>query len=180
MLLARDPSTGEKIFFGDFLPERAGRRGRGRGNSHTTLHLKELKNLMPKVYQQLERVLREKLRTSLHWTCRIWSSRSRKGQALHVANSHGETLTGRDVPDCSRHVANEKLIKVEEALERIKSEDIERLFYPVLDAEDARAQEHHASRKIAEGINAVPGAAVRQRPFSPQRKRKRGHCAEKR
>ena len=61
-------------------------------------------------------------------------------------------------------MANEKLIKVEEALERVKSEDIERLFYPVLDAKIPRTE--LASRKIAEGINAVPGAAVGKAVFT--------------
>ncbi len=63
-------------------------------------------------------------------------------------------------------MANEKLIKVEEALERIKSEDIERLFYPVLDPKLARAE--LASRKLAEGINAVPGAAVGKAVFTAE------------
>ncbi len=63
-------------------------------------------------------------------------------------------------------MTNEKLIKVEEALERIKSEDIERLFYPVLDPKLARAE--LASRKLAVGINAVPGAAVGKAVFTAE------------
>jgi len=55
-------------------------------------------------------------------------------------------------------MAGEKLITVEEALERIKAEDIERLFYPVLDPNLSRTELDR--RKLAEGINAVPGAAV--------------------
>ena len=50
----RDPSTGEKIFFGDFLTQRAGRR-RGRRNSHADA-LDGTEDRMPKVYQQLEKV----------------------------------------------------------------------------------------------------------------------------
>jgi pyruvate,orthophosphate dikinase len=61
-------------------------------------------------------------------------------------------------------MANEKLIKVEEALERVKSEDIERLFYPVLDPKTQRGD--LISRKLAEGINAVPGAAVGKAVFT--------------
>jgi pyruvate,orthophosphate dikinase len=55
-------------------------------------------------------------------------------------------------------MANEKLITKEEAVLRIKSEDIERLFYPVIDVKvDKKSL---ASRILAHGINAVPGAAV--------------------
>ncbi len=61
-------------------------------------------------------------------------------------------------------MANEKLITVEEALERIKSEDIERLFYPVLDAKMPRNE--LSARKLTEGINAVPGAAVGKAVFT--------------
>jgi pyruvate,orthophosphate dikinase len=63
-------------------------------------------------------------------------------------------------------MVNEKLIKVEEALERIKAEDVERLFYPVLDPKLARTE--LSGRKIAEGINAVPGAAVGQAVFTAE------------
>ena len=61
-------------------------------------------------------------------------------------------------------MANEKLIKVEEALERVKPEDIERLFYPVLDVTIQRSE--LAGRKLVEGINAVPGAAVGKAVFT--------------
>jgi pyruvate,orthophosphate dikinase len=79
-----------------------------------------------------------------------------------------QTRTGKRSPGAAFHIAvdmvNEKLIKVEEALERVKSEDIERLFYPVLDPKLQRSD--LASRKIAEGINAVPGAAVGKAVFT--------------
>jgi len=44
------------------------------------------------------------------------------------------------------------------AIERIKSEDIERLFYPVIDPSVPKPE--LTKRKLATGINAVPGAAV--------------------
>src|SRR5580704_16201939 len=81
-----------------------------------------------------------------------------------------QTRTGKRSPAAAFRMAvdmtNEKLIKVEEALERIKSEDIERLFYPVLDPKLARGD--LASRKLAEGINAVPGAAVGKAVFTAE------------
>ncbi|MGH9756353.1 MAG: putative PEP-binding protein, partial [Candidatus Acidiferrales bacterium] len=63
-------------------------------------------------------------------------------------------------------MANEGLIKKEEALERIKAEDIERLFYPVLDPSLPRSE--FAGRKLAAGINAVPGAAVGKAVFTAE------------
>ena len=157
----RDPSTGEKVFFGDFLLNAQGEDVVA--GIRTPLHLTELKKLMPKVYQQLERV-REKLER--HY---------RDMQDMEFTVERGklymlQTRTGKRSPSAAFRMAvdmtNEKLIKVEEALERIKSEDIERLFYPVLDPKLARSE--LANRRIAEGINAVPGAAVGKAVFTAE------------
>ena len=63
-------------------------------------------------------------------------------------------------------MANEGLIIEEEAIERIKSEDIDRLFYPVVDPSTEQADLR--KRKLAAGINAVPGAAVGKAVFSAE------------
>jgi pyruvate,orthophosphate dikinase len=61
-------------------------------------------------------------------------------------------------------MANEKLITKEDALLRIKPEDIERLFYPVIDPKvDRKALQ---SKILGTGIDAVPGAAVGRVVFS--------------
>src|SRR5256884_5065371 len=61
-------------------------------------------------------------------------------------------------------MANEKLITREEALLRIKPEDIERLFYPVIDMNvDRNAL---CAKVLATGMNAVPGAAAERVVFS--------------
>jgi len=157
----RDPSTGEKVFFGDFLLNAQGEDVVA--GIRTPVHLRELHKLMPKVYQQLERV-RERLEK--HY---------RDMQDMEFTVERGklymlQTRTGKRSPSAAFRMAvdmtNEKLIKVEEALERIKSEDIERLFYPVLDPKLARGE--LASRKLAEGINAVPGAAVGKVVFTAE------------
>jgi pyruvate,orthophosphate dikinase len=157
----RDPSTGEKKFFGDFLLNAQGEDVVA--GIRTPLHLSELKNLMPKVYKQLERV-REKLEK--HY---------RDMQDMEFTVETGtlymlQTRNGKRSPGAAFQIAvdmaNEGLITVEEALERIKAEDVERLFYPVLDAKLARTE--LASRKLASGINAVPGAAVGKAVFTAE------------
>ena len=54
----RDPSTGEKTFFGDFLLNAQGEDVVA--GIRTPLHLSEMSKMMPKVYKQLEKV-RDKL-----------------------------------------------------------------------------------------------------------------------
>jgi pyruvate, orthophosphate dikinase len=149
----RDPSTGEKTFFGDFLLNAQGEDVVA--GIRTPMHLRELKGRMPKVYQQLERV-REKLER--HYRDMQDMEFTVEAGKLYML----QTRTGKRSPGAAFRIAvdmvNEKLIKVEEALERIKAEDIERLFYPVLDPNLERSE--LVNRKLAEGINAVPGAAV--------------------
>src|SRR6267378_5748218 len=50
----RDPSTGEKVFYGDFLINAQGEDVVA--GIRTPMHLTEMARLMPKVYQQLEKV----------------------------------------------------------------------------------------------------------------------------
>ena len=149
----RDPSSGEKVFYGDFLVNAQGEDVVA--GIRTPMHLSEMAKVMPKVYAQLEkaRVILEK-----HY---------RDMQDMEFTVEDGklymlQTRTGKRTPAAAFRIAvdmaNEKLITKEEAIERIKPEDIERLFYPVIDTKlDKKSLQ---SRVLATGINAVPGAAV--------------------
>src|ERR1700677_113122 len=157
----RDPSTGEKTFFGDFLLNAQGEDVVA--GIRTPMHLTEMAKRMPKVYPQLERV-RQTLEK--HY---------RDMQDMEFTVENGklymlQTRTGKRTPAAAFKMAvdmaNEKLISKEEAIMRIKPEDIERLFYPVIDAKlDKKTLE---SRILGSGINAVPGAAVGKIVFSAQ------------
>jgi pyruvate,orthophosphate dikinase len=157
----RDPSTGEKTFFGDFLLNAQGEDVVA--GIRTPMHLSELSKKMPKVYKQLEKV-REKLER--HY---------RDMQDMEFTVETGtlymlQTRSGKRSPAATFNIAvdmaNEKLISVNEAISRVKPEDIERLFYPVLDPSISRKDLD--SKKIAEGINAVPGAAVGKAVFTAE------------
>src|SRR5260370_18949983 len=63
-------------------------------------------------------------------------------------------------------MAKEGIMSKEEAVERIKSEDSERLFYAVIDHAVPKAE--LTKRKMATGINAVPGAAAGKAVFSAE------------
>ena len=149
----RDPSSGEKIFYGDYLTNAQGEDVVA--GIRTPVHLTELKKIMPKAYDQLEKV---RVKLEKHY---------RDMQDMEFTVEDGklymlQTRTGKRTPaatfEIAMDMANEKLITKEEAILRIKSEDIERLFYPVIDVKvDKKSL---ASRILATGINAVPGAAV--------------------
>ncbi len=155
----RDPSSGEKIFYGDYLVNAQGEDVVA--GIRTPMHLSEMKRAMPKVYAQLEKV---RVKLEKHY---------RDMQDMEFTVEDGtlymlQTRTGKRTPAAAFRIAvdmaNEKLITKEEAIERIKPEDIERLFYPIIDAKvDKRSLE---SRILAKGINAVPGSAVGKVVFS--------------
>jgi pyruvate,orthophosphate dikinase len=149
----RDPSSGEKIFYGDYLTNAQGEDVVA--GIRTPVQLTQLAKIMPKAYAQLEKV---RVQLEKHY---------RDMQDMEFTVEEGklymlQTRTGKRTPAATFKIAmdmaNEKLITKEEAILRIKSEDIERLFYPVIDAKvDKKSLE---SRIVAHGINAVPGAAV--------------------
>jgi len=155
----RDPSTGEKVFFGEFLVNAQGEDVVA--GIRTPLQLAEMKPVMPHSYKQLEQV-----RTKLE-------KHFRDMQDMEFTVENGtlymlQTRSGKRSPSATFRIAvdmvGEKLITVEEALERIKPEDIERLFYPVIAPNVKPSDLRH--RLFVTGNNAVPGAAVGKAIFS--------------
>jgi pyruvate,orthophosphate dikinase len=154
----RDPSSGEKTFYGDFLINAQGEDVVA--GIRTPMHLNEMAKRMPRVYTQLERV-RD-----------ILEKHYRDMQDMEFTVEEGklymlQTRTGKRAPAATFRMAvdmaNERLISREEAILRVKPEDIERLFYPVI---DAKSRVDLQKRKLCEGINAVPGAATGRVVFS--------------
>lgn len=157
----RDPSTGEKIFYGDFLINAQGEDVVA--GIRTPMHLSEMAKLMPKVYKQLEKVrqLLEK-----HYTDMQDMEFTVEDGTLYML----QTRVGKRTPTATFKIAvdmaKEGLISKEEAIERIKPEDIDRLFYPIVDPSTPRND--LAKRQVATGINAVPGAAFGKAVFTAE------------
>src|ERR1700729_3810953 len=110
----RDPSTGEKTFYGDFLINAQGEDVVA--GIRTPMHLSELKRLMPKVYGQLEKARRQ---MELHY---------RDMQDMEFTVEEGklymlQTRNGKRTPSATFRIAadmvKEGLIKKEEALDRV-------------------------------------------------------------
>ncbi len=157
----RDPSTGEKTFYGDFLVNAQGEDVVA--GIRTPMPLSQMSERMPKVYKQLEKV---RVKLEKHY---------KDMQDLEFTVEDGnlymlQTRTGKRSPSAAFEIAvdlvGEGLITKSEAIERIKPEDVERLFYPVIDPKIARNE--LKGRYLASGINAVPGAAVGKAVFTAQ------------
>src|SRR5262250_1652094 len=155
----RNPSSGEKEFYGDYLVNAQGEDVVA--GIRTPMPLREMAKRLPKVYAQLEKV---RVKLERHY---------RDMQDMEFTVEDGtlymlQTRSGKRTPAAAFHMAvdmaNEKLISKEDSLLRIKPEDIERLFYPVIDPKVDRKRLE--KQTFATGINAVPGAAVGKVVFS--------------
>ena len=168
----RDPSSGEKVFYGDYLVNAQGEDVVA--GIRTPMPLREMAKVMPKVYAQLEGV---RVKLEKHY---------RDMQDMEFTVEEGrlymlQTRTGKRTPAAAFRIAvdmaNEKLISKEEAVGRIKPEDIERLFYPIIDSHVDRKS--LVARILTTGINAVPGAAVGKVVFSAEDAEARAAKGEK-
>ena len=149
----RDPSSGEKIFYGDYLTNAQGEDVVA--GIRTPVHLTEFAKIMPKAYAQLEKV---RVTLEKHYKDMQDMEFTVEDGKLYML----QTRTGKRTPAAAFKIAmdmaNEKLITKEQAVLRIQPADIERLFYPVI---DAKFDEKTLQAKIlTHGIDAVPGAAV--------------------
>lgn len=151
----RDPSTGEKRFFGEWLPNAQGEDVVA--GTHTPLHIardtdkagKSLEEAMPEVYGELHRIQG------------ILESHFNDMQDIEFTIEDGrlwllQTRTGKRTPAAAVQIAvdmvNEGLIDEDTALSRIEPATLEMVLRPVLDPDAPR-------KIIAKGLNASPGAA---------------------
>ena len=145
----RDPNTGENVFYGDCLINAQGEDVVA--GIRTPLKLSELGKLLPKAYKQLCQV---RLQLEKHYKDMQDLEFTVQEEKLFMLQCRTGKRTAAAVFKIAADMVKEKLLTKEEAVARITPEDIERLFYPQLDAKAAKA-----ATKIATGINAVPGAA---------------------
>ncbi len=157
----RDPNTGENTFYGDYLFNAQGEDVVA--GIRTPIKLSDFEKSDPAAYKQLLAV-RKTLET--HY---------REMQDLEFTVEEGKLYmlqcrTGKRSPGAAFRIAvdmvTEKLITKEQALSRIKSSDIEGIFYPAIDK--SQTAELKAAFMV-QGIDAVPGAACGKVYFSAEK-----------
>ncbi len=176
----RDPNTGANEFYGDYLINAQGEDVVA--GIRTPLKLETLKDQMPKPYDQLlaVRAILEsyyKEMQDLEFTiedeqlymlqCRTGKRSPAAAFAIAVDHATKPLLSKAQANDLVKKgylprqwaaVAVKPVITKEQAVSRLTSDDIERLFYPIVDTKKVSVQDLKNAR-IAGGINAVPGAA---------------------
>ena len=172
----RNPSTGKRVFFGEWLPKAQGEdvvagirtprpipeAARGKGDPAS------LEKAMPKAYRELRRVAKQLERhyrdmQDLEFTIQrgtLWMLQTRSGKR-----------TARAAVKIAVDMVRERLIDRETALRRVDPEQLEQLLHPTLDHQAAPPP-------IGQGLPASPGAASGQVVFSAdaaQARAKLGH-----
>jgi pyruvate,orthophosphate dikinase len=145
----RDPNTGKNEFYGDCLINAQGEDVVA--GIRTPMKLIELQRLLPKAYKQLCQV---RLQLEKHYKDMQDLEFTVQEEKLYMLQCRSGKRSPVAIFQMAVDMVKEKLLTKEQAIARIQPEDIERLFYPQLDAKTAKT-----ATKIANGINAVPGAA---------------------
>jgi pyruvate,orthophosphate dikinase len=151
----RDPATGEKVFYGEYLINAQGEDVVA--GIRTPKKIAELQKDMPPVYKQLDEI-----RTTLEKHYRDVQDIEftvQKGKLWMLQTRNGKR-TGFAAVRFAVDMVKEGLIKKEEALSanRIPPDDLNQLLQPLFDPE-AKRKVIAEGKLLAKGINAGPGAA---------------------
>ncbi|MBR6060884.1 MAG: pyruvate, phosphate dikinase, partial [Spirochaetales bacterium] len=148
----RDPSSGENVFYGDYLVNAQGEDVVA--GIRTPIKLSDFEAANPPAYKQLVDV-----RNTLE-------KNFKDMQDMEFTVEEGKLYmlqcrTGKRTPMAAFKMAvdmvNEGLITKEEAILRIKDRDIEGIFYPIIDNSE---KDSLKKSFLVSGIGAVPGAAA--------------------
>jgi pyruvate,orthophosphate dikinase len=151
----RDPATGEKVFYGEYLINAQGEDVVA--GIRTPKKIAELHKDMPEVYRQLEDI-RTKLEKHYRDVQDIEFT-IQKGKLWMLQTRNGKR-TGFAAVRFAVDMVHEGLISKEEALSasRIPPDDLNQLLQPLFDPE-AKRKAVGEGKLLAKGINAGPGAA---------------------
>ncbi len=150
---SRDPATGEKRFYGEYLINAQGEDVVA--GIRTPRPIEQLQGEMPDAYHQLVSI------------CDTLESHYRDMQDIEFTIQRGKLWmlqcrvgkrTGFSAITIAVDMVREGLIDEQEALRRVEPDQLDQLLRPVFDVEEKRRAEHEG-RVLARGLNAGPGAA---------------------
>ena len=150
----RNPSTGEKSFYGEFLVNAQGEDVVA--GIRTPKPIAELKTVMPRPYAQLQKVskileTRYKDMQDIEFTVednKLWMLQTRNGKR-----------TGFAAVRIAVDMVDKRIITKKEALLRVEADHLNQLLRPIFDTKD-KEQAAKEGRILAKGLPAGPGAAT--------------------
>jgi pyruvate,orthophosphate dikinase len=156
----RDPSTGERRFFGEFLFNAQGEDVVA--GIRTPQPIATLRERMPEVYAELERTYQALER---HYRDMLDLEFTVQEGTLYLLQTRSGKRTAAAAVRIAVEMAEEGLIDREHAVLRVEPTQVDRLLRPVFDAA-AKGKAIGDGRLIARGLPAAPGAAVGRAVFT--------------
>ncbi|CBW27712.1 pyruvate, phosphate dikinase [Halobacteriovorax marinus SJ] len=154
----RDPSTGEKKFFGEFLINAQGEDVvagirtpqpiNDLSKNESNKGLQTLQEAMPKVYDELVEVY---TRLEKHYKDMQDIEFTIENDKLFILQTRNGKRTAAAAVKIAVDLVNEKILSKEEAILKINPEDINQLLHPRLDPSATK-------NVLAQGLPASPGA----------------------
>ena len=144
----RNPATGEKEFYGEFLMNAQGEDVVA--GVRTPVPIKELEKINPEAYHQLREIT---TRLEQHYKdVQDFEFTIEEGK-LYMLQTRNGKRTGPAAVKIAVDMVTEGLLTPQEALLRVEPDQLNQLLHPVLD-------ESQPLDVIAQGLPASPGAAV--------------------
>jgi pyruvate,orthophosphate dikinase len=154
----RDPGTGEKVFYGEFLVNAQGEDVVA--GIRTPLPISELATVMPPVFKQLREIT---TRLETHYKDMQDFEFTVEDNKLYMLQTRNGKRTGPAAVRIAVEMVEEKLIDKRTSVQRVAPNQLDQLLHPIFDAASL-----HTLPKIATGIAASPGAAVGRIAFTAE------------
>jgi len=151
----RNPATGDKEFYGEFLLNAQGEDVVS--GVRTPVHILELEKIMPEVYNQLRDIttrLEKHYRDMQDFEFTIQEGR------LYMLQTRNGKRTGKAAVRVAIQMVEEGLISKEDAIFRVEPNQLYDFLVPRLDEKSGKVE------VLATGLPASPGAAVGQIVFT--------------
>ncbi len=165
----RNPATGSKEFYGEFLLNAQGEDVVS--GVRTPVHILELEKIMPAAYNQLREIT---TRLEKHYKdMQDFEFTIQEGK-LYMLQTRNGKRTGLAAVRVAIQMVEEDLITKEEAIFRVEPNQLYDFLVPRLDEKSMKVE------VLATGLPASPGAAVGQIVFTAEEAvKKAGHGAKK-
>jgi pyruvate,orthophosphate dikinase len=165
----RNPATGAKEFYGEFLMNAQGEDVVS--GVRTPVHISELHKIMPHVYDQLRDITS---RLEKHYKDMQDFEFTIQDGKLYMLQTRNGKRTGWAAVRVAIQMVEEGLITKEEAIFRVEPNQLYDFLVPRLDEKSTKVE------VLATGLPASPGAAVGQIVFTAEEAvKKAGHGAKK-
>jgi pyruvate, orthophosphate dikinase len=168
----RNPSTGEKALYGEFLINAQGEDVVA--GTRTPEPISRLHDLLPQVADQFSEIA-ERLEQTYR-DVQDMEFTVERGE-LYMLQTRSGKRTARAAVKIAVEMVREGIISPEEAIMRVEPAHVVQLLLPNFDPE-AKERAESDGRLLAKGLNASPGAAVGVAVFDPDRAAERGMAGE--